>query len=80
MFRLSVYRQLPIFPYRNRTENNFDIQKAAMPQKGGERMTNAAEVRHLSKSIEGSPILNDICMNVNQQREQSRFLPYRQHY
>ncbi len=43
-------------------------------------MTNAVEVRHLSKSIEGSPILNDICMNVNQQREQSRFLPYRQHY
>ena len=27
-------------------------------------MTNAVEVRHLSKSIEGSPILNDICMNV----------------
>ncbi len=29
-------------------------------------MTNAVEVRHLSKSIEGSPILNDICMNVRQ--------------
>ena len=27
-------------------------------------MTNAVEVRHLSKSIEGSSILNDICMNV----------------
>ncbi len=29
-------------------------------------MTNAVEVRHLSKSIEGSPILNDICMSVKQ--------------
>ena len=29
-------------------------------------MTNAVEVRHLSKSIEGSFILNDICMNVRQ--------------
>ena len=29
-------------------------------------MTNAVEVRHLSKSIEGCPILNDICMNVRQ--------------
>ena len=29
-------------------------------------MRNAVEVRHLSKSIEGSPILNDICMNVRQ--------------
>lgn len=66
LFRLSVYRQLPIFSYRNRTESNSDIQKAAMPQKGGGRMTNAVEVRHLSKSIEGSPILNDICMNVRQ--------------
>ncbi len=29
-------------------------------------MTNAVEVRHISKSIEGSPILNDICMSVKQ--------------
>lgn len=29
-------------------------------------MTNAVEIRHLSKSIEGSPILHDICMNVKQ--------------
>ena len=29
-------------------------------------MTNAVEVRHISKSIEGSLILNDICMSVKQ--------------
>lgn len=29
-------------------------------------MTNAIEVWHLSKSIKGSPILKDICMNVKQ--------------
>ena len=27
-------------------------------------MTNAIEIRHVSKSIEGGPLLNDIRMNV----------------
>ncbi len=32
-------------------------------------MTNAVEVPHKSKTIEGSPILNDICMSLKQGEE-----------